>query len=251
MKYNPILIILFLLISTTSWAAGKKETPHYDVVNEYIRSLGTIRNLQKVARKDIEVDTKADDPVTARLMSGIRNSTRVKLELNYSIQILKGMKLNKPFDTLLPTTIEFYKNKIELYDELIKIATNLLSGPKPGVDYGKMAAIMPHITAQVEYIDESIFQLMPLVFALLIDMKPDSEGHMGHLNISTAQKQKLIDSINGYFGESLHAKDKHWTVSSAAVLRAYLLKDYKCTDEWKNKKLYHPRIQKDTEVPRR
>ncbi len=232
MKYSPIIIILFLSISAVSLAAEKKETPHYDVVNEYIRSLGTIYNLQKVATKDIEVDKKADDPTTASLMSGIRNSTRVKLELNYSIQNLKGMNLNKPFDTLLPTTIEFYKKKHELHDDLIKIVTTLLSGPKPGVDYGKMAAIMPQITAQVEYIDESIFQLMPMVFALLIDMKPDSEGHMSHLNISTAQKQKLIDSINGYFGESLDQKDKNWTVSAAALLKTYLLKDYKCTDEW-------------------
>ncbi len=232
MKYSPMFIILFLSIFATSWAAEKKETSHYEVVDEYIRSLGTTYNLQQVAKKDIEVDNKSDDPAIAGLMSGIRNSTRVKLELNYSIQKLKGMNLNNPFDTLLPTTIDFYKNKHELHDDLIKIATNLLSGPKPGVDYGKMAAIMPQITAQVEYIDESIFQLMPMVFALLIDTKPDSEGHMSHLNISTAQKLKLIDSINGYFGESLDQKDKNWTVSSAAVLKAYLLKDYKCTDEW-------------------
>lgn len=232
MKYTPILIVLFLSISATSWAAGKNETSHYEVVDEYIRSLGSTYNLQQVANKDIEVDKKSDDPAVAGLMSGIRNSTRVKLELNYSIQKLKGMNLDKPFDTLLPTTIDFYGKKHELHDDLIKIATNLLSGPKPGVDYGKMSAIMPQITAQVEYIDESIFQLMPMVFALLIDMKPDSEGHMSHLNISTTQKQKLIDSIKGYFGESLDQKDKNWTVSSAALLRAYLLKDYKCTDEW-------------------
>lgn len=91
---------------------------------------------------------------------------------------------------------------------------------------------MPEITAQVEYIDESIFQSMVLVFALLIDKKPDSEGHMSHLIITKAQRQKLIDNINGLFGESLDKENKTWTVNSAALLKAYLTKDYKCRDEW-------------------
>jgi hypothetical protein len=91
---------------------------------------------------------------------------------------------------------------------------------------------MPEITATFEYIDESIFQMMVLVFALLIDEKPDSEGHMSHLSITKAQRQTLIDNINYLFGESLDKQNKNWTVSSAALLKSYLLKDYKCIDEW-------------------
>jgi hypothetical protein len=73
---------------------------------------------------------------------------------------------------------------------------------------------------------------MVLVFALLIDEKPDSEGHMSHLNITKAQRQKLIDNINDLFGERVDKENKTWTVSSASLLKAYLLKDYKCIDEW-------------------
>ena len=120
-----------------------------------------------------------------------------------------------------------------LHNELITIAKIFLDPvPKPGVDYSKMAARMPEITATLEYIDESIFQSMVLVFALLIDEKPDSEGHMSHLNITKAQRQKLIDNINVLFGESLDKQNKNWTVSSAALLKSYLLKDYKCIDQW-------------------
>ncbi len=179
-------------------------------------------------------------------MSGIRNRTRIKSELNYSIQYLKKMKLNEPFDTLLPTTIDSYKKKYDLHDSVIKIATEFLSGSKPGVDYGKMTAMMPQIRVQIEYIDETIFQLMPLVFGLLIDMKPDSEGHMSHLNINTKQKQKLIDNINGYFGESLDLKGKNWTVNSASLLRAYLLKILSVLMIGKNKNLNDHGIQTDT-----
>jgi hypothetical protein len=91
---------------------------------------------------------------------------------------------------------------------------------------------MAEITASMEYIDESIFKSMVLVFGLLIDEKPDSEGHMSHLKITKAQRQKLINDIDGLFGDSLDKENKNWTVSSAALLKAYLLKDYKCIDEW-------------------
>jgi hypothetical protein len=233
MKYTPILIILLLSLSVTSPASVKKETPHYDVIVEYIRSLGAIYNLQQISSIELQDDNNSDNPNISKMMSAIRNSTRVKLELNTSISAFEGMNLNKPFETLLPTTIQFYKQKVELHNELISIATMFLDQtPKPGVDYTKMVARMPEITASLEYIDESIFQSMVLVFALLIDEKPDSEGHMSHLNITKVQRQKLIDTINGLFGESLDKQNKNWTVSSAALLRAYLLKDYKSTDEW-------------------
>ena len=173
-KYAPIIIILLLSISTTSLAAVKKhETSHYDVVYEYIRSLGAIHNIQNKAVIEFQEDNQSDNPGIAKLMSGIRSSTRIKLELNASIAMLKRMKLKKPFETLLPTTIEWYQRKIDLHNEMIKISKAIIDGPKPGVDYSKITARMPEITAMVEYIDESIFQMMPLVFALLIDEKPD------------------------------------------------------------------------------
>ena len=225
--------ILLSLLGTCAAAEEVKDTPHYNVVNEYIRSLGAIHRIQQVAAKEIQEDNDKDNQRTSIMMSAIRNGTRVKLELNASISALKGMKLKKPFETLLPTTISWYKHKIELHDEIITISKTFLNPvPKPGVDYTKMAARMPEITAALEYIDESIFQSMVLVFALLIDEKPDSEGHMSHLSITKAQRQTLIDNINYLFGESLDKQNKNWTVSSAALLKSYLLKDYKCIDEW-------------------
>lgn len=219
-----VLLSSFYLPGT----CNAKDTDHYDIVSEYIRSLGAIHHIQLMATKEIQAGEET--PIN-KLMAGIRSSTRVKLELNASISALKQMTLKEPFETLLPTTIECYKTKIELHNEAIEISRVFISGPKPEIDYGKMVARMPEITATIEYIDETIFKSMVLVFALLIDEKPDSKGRMSRLNITKAQRQKLIDNINGLFGPSLDKKDKNWTVSSAALLKAYLLKDYKCTDE--------------------
>jgi hypothetical protein len=235
MKYFLIFfILLFSTVDMCSAAENVKETPHYNVVAEYVRSLGSIYRIQKIADKELQEDEVQDSQTTNtnKLMTSIRSSTRFKLELNASISALESMNLNKPYDELLASTIFWYKKKIELYDTLVKISKAFLD-PKDSVDYSGLVAEMPEITANIEYADESIFQSMVLVFALLIDMNPDSEGHMSHLNISKTEKQKLIDTINISFGDSLEKKDKNWTVSSAALLKSYLLKDYKCTDEWK------------------
>ena len=155
-----------------------------------------------------------------KLMDGMRASARFKLELRRSVTAFKSMSLKEPFETLIPATVDYYKAKINLHDEIVKISTTFLDGtPKRGVDYSKLLARMPEITAEMEYIDESIFQMMPLVFALLIDQKPDSEGHISHLNITKDQRQTLIDSIDAYFGDSLDKKDRNWTVSSASLSR--------------------------------
>lgn len=228
-KKFMVIFTLLLCFLPYDAEAQTKDTPHYDVVAEYIRSLGAIHKIQETANNEIQ---KNKDNTIKKLMDGIRNGTRFKLELNSSISALKKMNLNKPFETLIPNTISFYKQKMELFEEVVNISKSFVDGvPKPDVDYSKMAGRMPEITAQIEYIDESIFQSMVLVFALLIDEKPDKDGHMSRLNITKAQRKKLIDNINGSFGKSLNNKNKTWTVSSAALLKAYLLKDYKCINE--------------------
>jgi hypothetical protein len=227
-KKFMVIFTLLLCFLTFDAEAQTKDTPHYDVVSEYIRSLGSIYTIQQTATNENKI-SKGD--LTKVLLDSIRNGTRFKLALNASIGALERMSLKEPFETLLPNTIQWYKYKIDLFGEMVEISKTLIDGPKPGVDYGKMTARMPEITAQIEYIDESIFQSMVLVFALLIDEKPDKDGHMSRLNITKAERKKLIDNLNGSFGKSLNNKNKTWTVSSAALLKAYLLKDYKCADE--------------------
>lgn len=232
-NFFVFLPLLSLIVITPDADAKTKETPHYDVVAEFVRSLGAIYRIQQTAQKEFQEEDNPDNPLS-KLMVGIRSSARFKLELTTSINTLKRMNLNKPFETLLPTLTEFYKQKYKLFDEMAKISSQFLKGPKADGDYSKQMARMPEITAQVEYIDESIFQATVLIFAILIDQKPDSEGHMSHLIITTEQKQKLLDTIDTLFGKSLNNENKNWTVSSAALLKTYLLKDYKCKDEWQN-----------------
>jgi hypothetical protein len=230
-----MLLLLPLLVVSVADAKPKakpklKETPHVEVVAEFIRSLGAVHAIQRTSVADKEA---AGDDARASVMDSIRNLTRLKLELKSSAGMLNSMKLKEPYEWMLPDLAKMYKQKIELFDEMIKISRELLTDtPKPGVDYAKLASRTPEITATVDYIDESIFKMTPAVFALLIHEKPDSEGHMSHLNITSAQRQKLIDSINNLFSDSLGSKNNNWTATAALLLKDYLEKDFIPLDEW-------------------
>ena len=219
------LTALFLvLLATLSGTAHAQQTRPYDVVAEYIRELGAAENARALALKEMSEDNNT-------MANAIRNSTRAKLELGTSVQALKKMNLKKPFETLLPNTIAFYRQKMALHAETIQIAGAFIAGPKPNVDYAKYAARMPEITASLEFIDKALFESVPLVFALLIDQKADNQNHLSHLLITQAQRQELIAKINGSFGAKLDQSNQNYTVSSASVLRSYLLKEYKCSDD--------------------
>jgi hypothetical protein len=121
-----------------------------------------------------------------------------------------------------------------------EISSAFIGGQKDGVDYSKLAAEMPEIRGELDFIDHSLFEATPSVFATLIDMKADSkgkeksycgEGHASHLIITKEEKAGLISKLNDSFGEKLDQKDQNYMVSAASVLKAYLNKDFKCSDE--------------------
>jgi hypothetical protein len=99
------------------------------------------------------------------------------------------------------------------------------------VDYDKLAAEMPQIRARLDYIDQALFEATPAVFATLIDMKADSKGHSSHLIITKEEKARLISRLDTAFGEKLEQNGPNYTVASAKVLKDYLNKDFKCSDE--------------------
>jgi hypothetical protein len=111
-------------------------------------------------------------------------------------------------------------------------ATAFATGPKPGVDYSALAAEAPKLTATLEFIDRSLFQTTPLIFAMLIADNPDSQGHMSRLRITRAERDHLVKILQIDFGEKMNQKNQNYIVSSASVMRDYLTKKgYKCSDE--------------------
>jgi hypothetical protein len=202
------------------------ETPHLEFVTEYIRQLAAIEDVRAAGEQELKQGSQDD-----MFPIAIHNSTAMQLELKSQVRMLQGMRLAPPFEKLISTVTEFDGHKIELHQRLIDISSDFVGGPKPGVDYNKLAVEIPKIRAELEYLDRAIFEATPLVFATLIDQKPDSKNHASHLIITKAERARLLESLTNRFGSKLDQKEQNSIISAASVLKAYLLKDFKSSDE--------------------
>lgn len=220
----PLLIVPALVA-----APQIKETPPFEVAQEYVRELGEMWAIQQRVDQEMVEDKAAEDRQNKALMTTIRHATRVKLAMKTSIAILGKMKMARPgHEQTLGFLTSFYQRKIDLNDELIQVVTAFIV-PKNGVDYGKLAAQVPEINAKLEDVDKSLFQMTALVFMSFIDMKADSRNRANHLLITKEQRDRLVWSIDNSFGPSLE-KDRRYVVSEASLVKAKLL-EFKCSDE--------------------
>jgi hypothetical protein len=97
--------------------------------------------------------------------------------------------------------------------------TEFMTGPREGVDHRQLAAEMPQVRAQLDYIDQTLFEVSPAVFATLIDLRPDSGNHASHLVITKVEKSKLRSDIDVQFGGQLNWKHANYTIASARIVR--------------------------------
>jgi len=127
-------------------------------------------------------------------------STRIQLELRDQIGRLQGIHLGKEFDLSLQASFSFDEQKIELHQRIVDIAEAFVEGPKPGVDYGKLAAEMPKVRAELDQTDHNLMEVAPAVLMTLVDQREDSKGHCSHL-VVTKQKQRISSrTCRTYFG---------------------------------------------------
>jgi len=223
MKFIVALAAFLLAIPATRAAA---QTSQLAFVTEFARELGVNERMRELGERDLA------DAGPEKWTAMIRSSTRITLELNSQISMMKGTTLKPPFDKLPGTIASFYEYKIDIHNRLVEMATAMATGPKPGVDYGAMIAEAPKLTATLEHIDRSLFQATPMVFAMLIADAPDKQGHMSRLRITRAERDHLVRSLQIDFGNKMERQDQNLMVSAATVLRDYLIKKgYKCSDE--------------------
>jgi len=219
------LAVALAVGAPSTFGVEKPETSHLAFVTEYIRELSAIENIRESGEQELK-----EDP-NSTFSNMIHSSTLFQLELGSQIKMLRGMHLKAPHDQLIPNITAFYERKILLWKRMAEIGKAFVGGPKSGVDYSKLAAEMPEIRGQLDFIDHALFEASPGVFATLIDLKADSKGHASHVIITKDERAKLIDNLNTDFGTKMDAKVQNWTVSAASVLKGYLLKDFKSSDE--------------------
>lgn len=205
----------------------KPETPHLRFVKEYVRELIEDESLKANGEKELSEAKTLNE----QFSTGIYFSKSVQLELRSQVAMIKTMRLNDPFDTLIPTLISSYQRQIELHQELIDISGKFLAGPKAGVDYQALAAKVPEIRAELDAVGKATFEAAAMVFMTLIDPKPDSQDHVSHLLITKAEKADLQDQLNIILKDEPDKGDHDYYISAAMVLRGGLQKGHRCADE--------------------
>lgn len=222
-------LFVIALIGNEAFAtpADEDKPARVAFAQEFIREMASIEQVRDTYAKE----HREDKTFPQQMATMIRTGTRMKLELQANINILEKMVLRPPFDVFITNLQKIYDRKITIQDELISASTQLLSGPKPDVDYDAMAAHAPELTAQDEYLDKIIFETSPAVFLCLVDERADSQGHASHLIITSAQRKQMIGKINTLFGSKLNDKNPTYTTSAAWIIRAGLLKEYKSSDD--------------------
>jgi len=220
-----ILLAILALFAALPAFAENDETPPFLFVSTYVQHLAVNERIRLQNEREFAV--KGSDP----LENAIRGSTRSIMQLRAQIGMLGSFHLSSEHSPI-QNIIDFDERKIELLQRISDTASTMIAGPKPGVDYGQLAAEMPKISASIEFVDESLFKVTPLVFAMLIRPTPDKDNHMSRLVITTDEKARLVHDLDAAFGKKMDAEDQNYVVSSASVLKFYLTKKgYQCTDE--------------------
>ena len=128
---------------------------------------------------------------------------------------------------------KLHQERIVLVHAMNQMSKTLLAGPQPYVNYGKLTAPAPEITAQVEQIDKIIFTIAKGMFFALVDderVEPDRKLH--HLLLRKKDKISMVQLIDQTFGPVLEDKNASRIVSSAWVIKYGLTRpNYKAADE--------------------
>ena len=85
---------------------------------------------------------------------------------------------------------------------------------------------------------DSTWKALPIATAgltyALIDTEEVSDGHFGYLRITSAERAQLIVQLETMFGRQIEGglqTGQHAVVASAALLREFLLKEWRAADE--------------------
>lgn len=199
-------------------------------VREYINEIGSIENVRLKAEKQ-----QAEEPDPSHtIMTCIRSGESWRLELSGDINIMNTMHIDtgSAVDEAPQDVAKLFVQKREIIAELSKVCATMAEGPKDGVDYGAISASLPKFTAQIEYIDKLIFQTSPLVFATLISNRPDSQNHLSHLVITSAERDELIQTIIANFGDKLNNRDQSYAVGIGKLFKDKLLEFHAFDEPW-------------------
>jgi hypothetical protein len=164
-----------------------QKTARIALAQEYVRELEVLYRLQETAKKEFAQDSSA----SGKIMTSIRVGSRTLFEMNESINRLSVINVDARWAEFRDMLKQLHQERIASVQEMNQIGKALLSGPEPGVNYGKLTARAPELTAQVEEIDKSIFTMaQAMFFALVDDARVGPDGNLHHLILTKKDRTR-------------------------------------------------------------
>lgn len=223
MRHLLLLLATCLAVSAPVRAAPESDAVRSAMLRAYTDNLIEAHQDEERSKRQLNEVRSGPDQINQIMSAIVRNGTTTKMNLGVAISRLENIHISdEHFVKMIPYMIEGYRTKIGLYDELTTTAKTMLAGPEPGVDYGKIAAHVPEVTAQLDFINKTLFTGAPLVSLFLVSQKPDSKNRLSHLGITRKEAQTVIHRLQAEFGKSMDSKNQSWTTSSASLLRDVL-----------------------------
>lgn len=217
------------LTSAQSQPASTDKSSRIQLVSEFVRELEVLYRLQETAKKELAEESSR----LGNLTTSIRVGTRTVYDMNEINLRLDGIAVGDRWADFRNMLKEFNAERISVMKEMIQMSKAMLSGPKPGVNYGEMAGHAPELTAKIEQIDKSIFTMAQAMFFALVDERrigPD--GNLHHLLLTKKDRADMIRLIDNVFGQKLEDKNASSVVSAAWAIKFGLTRPiYKSADE--------------------
>src|SRR5260370_36732796 len=210
-------------------AGNAQKTARIALAQEFVRELEVIYRSQETAKKEFAEDSSG----SGKLTTGIRVGTRTLLEMNDSINRLSVINVDARWAEFRDALKKLHQERIVLVHEMNQMSKTLLAGPEPDVNYGKLTARAPEITAQVEQIDKIIFTIAKAIFfALVDDDRLGADGKLHYLILTKKDRTSMVQLIDKIFGPTLEDNKASRIVSSAWIIKYGLTRpNYKAADE--------------------
>ncbi len=190
----------------------------------YIQRIGAIELMREQAQAE-------PAPGVDKTVECIRNSERMRLELIATATTLSKFTLRDVYKDIPENMADIFVQKADIWGRLGELCSKFVAGPVDGINHQQFAAEMPKLNAQLEYVDRTLFNATPLVFAVLIDERPNANNELDHLLITKAERNELLRSITLLFIKSIDNKEMNYVVASARTLKELLISDYKSSDD--------------------
>jgi len=228
------LLCVFVTVADVTQAEPSpgvtEKTARIALVREFVREMEVLYRLQETAKNEFA----EDGSTTGKLTTSIRVGTRTLLEMQESVSRLRMISLDTQWGEFRDLLKSFHNQRMAAVEEMNQMSKAMLSGPTPGVNYGAMTARAPELTAQVEQIDKTMFQIsQPLFLALVDEGRVGADGNLHHLILNKKDRAGMVHAIDIAFGRSLDDGKNATSIVNAAWAIKYGLTrpTYKAADE--------------------